>query len=130
MVKKSYEKRKSKRHDINFIISIFQNKKPIALHNSVKDFSLNGCAIYISNNHSFQVNDVVELHVEENFLKKNLEINIEPIIGVIKYLDKENIFYAGIEFKNLSENNVKVIKYIIENGVILKKFPQTWQLSK
>ncbi|WP_161597656.1 PilZ domain-containing protein [Fluviispira multicolorata] len=130
MVKKQHEKRKHERHDIEFVISIYKNNKPVAPNNIVKNFSLGGCAVLLTNNYNFQLNDILEIHVEDNFVKKSVSFKIDPILGEVKYIDKSNIYLIGIEFKKVSKNNLRIIKYIIDHGYVLKEFPQTWQLSK
>lgn len=125
---KNNEKRKATRYNIEFLVSIFKDNICVSQSNNVKDMSVLGCLIVVTNQYKFGYGDSVVLKMEEEKLLKEFNLVLDPIEANVKHI-KDN-FLIGLEFKNITEKNKKILNDIIEKKYILKKFPKSWQISK
>ncbi len=129
-IDKSSEKRKTVRHDIDFIVSLYKNGTLVAPNNRFKNISTSGALISISREFDFKLGEKYILILEEERLLKEFNLLLDPIEGQVKHKDQNNEYLVGFSFCNITDRNKRIIKKIIENKFMLKNFPKSWQISK
>jgi c-di-GMP-binding flagellar brake protein YcgR len=124
------EKRKTVRHNVEFVVSIIKDGKLVSPNNNFKDLSTLGCLILIANHFKFKRGDKVILQIEDEILLKEFNLILDPIEAEVKHFDNNNETFVGFVFLNISDRNQKILQSIIDNKFILKKFPKLWQISR
>lgn len=127
---KETEKRKSPRHEIDFVVSLYKNGTLVAPNNRFKNISITGALISISRAFDFNIGEKYILILEEERLLKEFNLVLDPIEGQVKHKDESNEYLVGFYFSNLTDKNKRILKEIIENKFMWKKFPKSWQISK
>ncbi|MGY3803203.1 PilZ domain-containing protein [Pigmentibacter ruber] len=127
---KKAEKRKSVRHEIDFIVSLYRNGSLVAPNNRFKNISTTGALISISREFNFILGDKYILILEEDRLLQEFNLILDPIEAQVKHKDQSNEYLVGFSFCNITDRNKRIIKKIIENKFMLKNFPKSWQISK
>lgn len=129
-INKSSENRKTVRHDIDFIVSLYKNGSLVAPNNRFKNISTSGALISISREFDFKLGEKYILILEEERLLKEFNLLLDPIEAQVKHKDQSNEYLVGFSFCNITDKNKRIIKKIIENKFMLKNFPKSWQISK
>ena len=130
MGKIKVEKRKSQRHNVEFIVSIIKDEKIISKNNNFKNLSAFGCLIVVTNNFEFNCGEIVVLQFEDEVLLKEFNLILDPIEAEVRHVENDNETCVGFKFLNISDRNQKILQNIIDNKFILKKFPKSWQITK
>ncbi|WP_397601083.1 PilZ domain-containing protein [Silvanigrella sp.] len=126
------ENRKSARHDIEFVVSLYRNGVLLSPNNSFKNISIHGALLNISNNYIFKCGERVVLLIEDERLLKEFNLMLEPIEAEVRHFENENENenLVGLVFINMTDSNKRILQRIIDNKFMLKKFPKSWQISK
>ncbi len=124
------ENRKSARHNVEFVVSLYRNGTLLSPNNSFKNISIHGALLKISNNYSFKCGERLFLLIEDERLLKEFNLMLDPIEAEVKHFENDNENLVGLVFLNLTESNKRILQRIIDNKFILKKFPKSWQISK
>jgi len=124
------ENRKSARHNVEFVVSLYRNGTLISPNNSFKNISIHGALLKISNNYSFKFGERLFLLIEDERLLKEFNLILDPIEAEVKHFENENENLVGLVFLNMTESNKRILQRIIDNKFMLKKFPKSWQISK
>ncbi|KAB8038940.1 hypothetical protein GCL60_08765 [Silvanigrella paludirubra] len=124
------ENRKSARHNVEFVVSLYRNGTLLSPNNSFKNISIHGALLKISNNYSFKCGERLVLIIEDERLLKEFNLMLDPIEAEVKHFENENENLVGLVFFNMTESNKRILQRIIDNKFMLKKFPKSWQISK
>ena len=124
------ENRKSARHNVEFVVSLYRNGTLLSPNNSFKNISIHGALLKISNNYSFKCGERLVLIIEDERLLKEFNLMLDPIEAELNHFENENENLVGLVFFNMTESNKRILQRIIDNKFMLKKFPKSWQISK
>ena len=124
------EKRIAPRHELKFIVDIYQNGKNFLRNNSIINISTTGCLIKLASELKVNVTEVISLHMEEKFIKDKFNFELDIIEAEIIRFTDEGKREVALRFLSLSQKDEKIINYLAAHGFILKEFPAAWQVSR